>query len=178
MRAAGAGCTLDPSLLFPSLRMLPPAGPAQPGRKGSSSGHGEHAAHSVDRSGTRWGRQLGPESVPRPGAGGTARVCGCRGPPSPLAHCRPRSHGPPSSGHRKCHPSRLEPPRTHATLPNCPERESEHSCFLWSPPGWPRSPHGPPAAPGSQGVRGRALHLAWALQGRPRAPGSSRTARP
>ena len=42
------------------------------------------------------------------------------------------------------------------TSPTYPERESEHSCFLWSPPGPPRSLDCLVASPGPQGTEVRA----------------------
>lgn len=131
----------------------------------------QQTAHTAE--GPEWGRQLRHESVPSQGARDTPRVSGCRGPPSPLAHCQPRSHG----------PSLIRPqemaslpgwsfPEHTPRFPTCPERESEHSCFLWSPPGSSRSPDGLPASLGSQGDASQSLAPSLGTPGQ--APGTGK----
>lgn len=62
----------------------------------------------------------------------------------------PDPSGPPSPGHRKRHPS----PRCTCLKITCPERESESSGFLWSPPGCHRHDCPPlPLAPVGRSVR-------------------------
>lgn len=147
----------------------PPAGPTPPGRGGREAEARARTAGPAQtgmRAATPW------LLAGRRGAGRASQVSGCPGPPSPLGHCQPRPHGP-SLARPQEMPSlpRAEASQNKCLVsPTCPERESGHGCFLWSPPGPPQSLTVHPTSPTPGGtLLGPSCPA--------RAPGSSRRAR-